>query len=112
MNTPEIGSETMTRHAEARMSQRGYSPHDLDLIQFYGTPVADGYLLTQADVAAVARDLQRLERIAGTFLVEQEGTVITLYRPSKGRRRRVMRQEARRRPRARRQSSSKPTSQH
>ncbi len=88
--------QKLTHHAEVRMSQRGYSTHDLDLVRLFGTPVQDGYLLTRADVEALAKDLQRLERIEGTLLVEQDGTTVTVYRAGKKRRRRVMYQDHRR----------------
>ena len=88
--------QKLTHHAEVRMSQRGYSKHDLELVRLFGTPVQDGYLVTRADVETLSQDLQRLERIEGTFLVEQAGAAVTVYRPGKKRRRRVMYQDHRR----------------
>ncbi len=88
--------QKLTHHVEVRRSQRGYSKHDLELACLYGTPVQDGYLVTRADVATLAKDLQRLERIVGTLLVEQDGAAVTVYRPGKKRRRRVMYQDHRR----------------
>ena len=91
MQSPVSVAQPLTRHVQARMSQRGYSRHDLELVRLFGTPVQDGYLVTRADVEALSRDLQRLERIEGTLLVEQEGVAVTVYRPGKMRRRRLFR---------------------
>jgi len=93
MQSSLFAPQKLTCHAEARMSQRGYSRHDMELVRLFGTPVQDGYLVTRADIDALSRDLQRLERIKGTFLVEQNGTDITVYRPAKKRWRRVMYQD-------------------
>ena len=79
----------LTRHAVARMSQRGYSTHDIELIRLFGSPVRDGVLVTREDVEALTRDLQRLQRIEGTLLVEAEGMAVTIYRTSRSRRRRL-----------------------
>lgn len=89
-------TQQLTQHAESRMSQRGYKKHDLELIRLFGTPVQEGYLLTRSDVKTLTKDLQRLERMEGTLLVEQSGKTITMYRPTKKRRRRVMYQDGRR----------------
>jgi len=95
MSTPLSVETNLTRHAEERMAQRGYRPRDLELIRSFGSPVQEGYLVTRADVEALARDLQRLECMLGTLLVESDGNAITVYRPSKLRRRRVQKFEYR-----------------
>lgn len=85
----------LTRHAVARMSQRGYTTHDIELIRLFGSPVRDGVLVTRADIDALTRDLQRLKRIEGTLLVEAEGMAVTIYRTSRTRRRRLQYEEHR-----------------
>ncbi len=92
LNLPSI-QQNLTRHAEERMAQRGYRLRDLELIRLFGSPVQEGYLVTRADVDALARDLQRLERMQGTLLVERSGNAITVYRPSKQRRRSAQKSE-------------------
>lgn len=104
MNKPAF-YVTLSSHVEERMRQRGYTNHDLELALFFGTPVGDGCVVTKKDVEEMKKDLQRLERLVGTLVIEQEGTVVTMYRPSKQRRRRLVRQEGFRRPRRRRVSS-------
>lgn len=43
---------SLTRHAEARMRQRGYKDDDVDLVFRVGTRVADdAFLLTDKDAA-------------------------------------------------------------
>lgn len=95
MQIPRSVPQNLSFHAEVRMSQRGYSKHDIELVRLFGTPVQDGYMVTRADVEALFRDLQRLERIEGTFLAEQGGAAVTVYRPGKKRRRRIMKQDHR-----------------
>ena len=87
----------LTRHAMTRMSQRGYTLRDVELIRLFGSPVRDGYLVTRADIDALHQDLQRLMRVEGTLLVEAEGTTVTVYRPGRKRRRRQQYQDCRQR---------------
>ena len=89
MHSSLSSPQKLTRHAATRMSQRGYSTHDIALIRLFGSPVREGVLVTRADVEALTRDLQRLQRIEGTLLVEAEGTAVTIYRASRSRRRRL-----------------------
>jgi hypothetical protein len=89
------------------MAQRGFRPRDLELIRSFGSPVQEGYLVTRADIEALATDLQRLERMLGALLVEREGSAITIYRPAKQRRRRVQKNESRRRGNKHRRQSTR-----
>ena len=93
MNIVKNTPEKLSQHAESRMSQRGYRKHDLELIRLFGTPVQEGYLLTRTDVENLAKDLQRLERMQGTFLVEKGGETVTMFRATKKQARRLMFQE-------------------
>lgn len=73
-----------SRHAEARMRQRGLRNADLDLVLVAATRVSgDAYLLTDADVLREItqrkREIQRLERLRGLKVVVQGGTVVTTY---------------------------------
>ena len=54
LSTPQ----KLTRHAMTRMSQRGYTLRDVELIRPFGSPVRDGYLVTRADIEALHQDLQ------------------------------------------------------
>ena len=86
---------TISHHANVRMRQRGYTNSDLMLIRSYGSPVNDGYFFSRKDFRAcqpdAAQDLQRLERLIGTALIELEGTIVTIYRADKYRRRKLTR---------------------
>ena len=86
----------VTQHALARMSQRGYTTRDLELIRNFGTAVHDGYLLTRKDVLESDINVQRLEKLVGTYVVEQDAYVVTIYRPDKRRLRRTFNHELRR----------------
>lgn len=85
----------LSRHAERRAQQRGYRRFELDLIRHFGTPVGDGFVLLEKDVAPIESALKRLitslRRLQGSALIEQAGTVVTVYRPDKKRRRRIAR---------------------
>jgi len=84
----------LTQHAQARMRQRGYCHHDIQLVRLYGTPVRDGFLLTRKDVEHSRReagnDVQRLAQLADTLVIEIEGVVCTVYRAGKRKQRHQM----------------------
>lgn len=95
MQNPYYTRAKISHHANARMRQRGYKNDDLRLIRSYGSPVNDGYFLLRKDVRSArtdaGRDYQRLERLAGTALIELEGTIVTIYRADKYRRKKLTR---------------------
>lgn len=75
---------SLTRHAEARMRQRGYKDEDVDLVFRVGTRVADdAFLLTDKDAARAIRkrkqEIQQLERLRGSQVIIEGATLITLY---------------------------------
>lgn len=75
---------SLTRHAEARMRQRGYKDDDVDLVFRVGTRVADdAFLLTDKDAARAIRkrkqEIQQLERLRGSQVIVEGETLITLY---------------------------------
>lgn len=75
---------SLTRHAEARMRQRGYKDEDVDLVFRVGTRVADdAFLLTDKDAARAIRkrkqEIQQLERLRGSQVIVERETLITLY---------------------------------
>jgi len=74
----------LTRHAEARMRQRGFRDDDIGLVLSVATQVADdAFLLTAKDaareIARRRREIQHLERLRGTKLIVEDGEVVTLY---------------------------------
>lgn len=94
-NTPNL---KFSAHANARMRQRGYTNHDIALVREYGTPVNDGYVMTRNDIrfamAESRNGHQRLERLAGTALIEKGRTLVTVYRASRLRQRRLLARRA------------------
>lgn len=73
----------MTRHAILRSAQRGIALSDVDLIEWIGTEVDDGYLVRDKDFDALRRELlavlNRAKRIVGKRLVVSEGRIVTAY---------------------------------
>jgi hypothetical protein len=83
----------LSLHGQRRASQRGVRRTDLELVREFGTPVKDGFVLHRRDVdrafADVKRLLHRLEHLVGTYVVEREGTVVTVFHPTKAQRRKL-----------------------
>jgi hypothetical protein len=79
-----------TRHANARMRQRGFRDSDIDLVFNTATQVTDdAFVLTDVDTAREIekrrREIQQLERLRGSKLIIKAGTLITLYHTEPGR---------------------------
>jgi hypothetical protein len=85
----------LTKHAIARLRQRGYRESDLELVIRFGTEVADGVTLRRRDadrrIGEIKRQLSDLERLKGTHVVLQDDVVVTTYRVSKHNRRKLFR---------------------
>lgn len=81
-----IATLAVSRHAEERMRQRGFTNRDVELVCTYGTPIPDGYLVTRGDakeLATVPGERQRGERLLGAVVIEQEGVIVTVFRANK-----------------------------
>lgn len=79
----------VTRHAEARMRQRGLRKCDLALLLDAATPLADdAWLLTAADadreIALRKREIEHLQRLRGCKVVVSGDAIVTIchMRPS------------------------------
>ncbi len=77
-------SIAITRHGEARLSQRGIRRSDLDILLAHGAEIApDRFMLRKRDAAKAISDLKRqiarLERLAGKEAVVAGGRLITAY---------------------------------
>ena len=87
-------SFAISRHAQERIRQRGYRERDPDAIVEHGTPTGDGFVLTARDVARRVTELKReitvLLRLKGSFVAIAGGTVKSVYRPDRRRRRRLL----------------------
>lgn len=83
----------LSRHAETRIRQRGFTERDLDLIRSVGEAVNDGYIMTDHAIAhhlqALHQEMSRIERLRGVALIEANEAVVTIYHADKARIRRL-----------------------
>ena len=75
---------TMTRHGEARMSQRGIRKSDLEVLLVHGTDIGrDRIMLRKRDAAKLIRDLKKqiatIERLTDKLIVIVDGKLVTTY---------------------------------
>ena len=90
-------SIAITRHGEARMSQRGIRRSDIEILLVHGTETGpDRLMLRERDAAKLIQDLKKeiamLERLTGKEIVVVDGQLITAYhraKPSKPSKRRT-----------------------
>lgn len=84
----------MTKHAAARIRQRGLTERDVSLIRASGESVDDGFLMTNRaidlQVQVLRREITRIEKLRGVAVIEGAGKVITVYRADKRRVRRLL----------------------
>ncbi|UPH72192.1 hypothetical protein LGT41_0005075 [Abyssibius alkaniclasticus] len=76
-----------TRHAEARMRQRGFRNADIGLVLSVATRVADdAFFLSDKDAAREIerrrREIQQLERLRGTKVIVEGESLVTIYHNS------------------------------
>lgn len=83
----------LTRHAEARIRQRGLRERDLALVLEAATPLAqDAWLLTAADaereISRRKREIEQLQRLRGCKVVISGNAIVTVchMRPAAQRR--------------------------
>ncbi|ABQ69831.1 hypothetical protein Swit_3485 [Rhizorhabdus wittichii RW1] len=72
-----------TNHGLQRMSQRGLTVSDIDLIMAVGCEVPDGVLVRRKDCDEIERRLKeiiaRVKRLEGKRLVVCDGRLVTAY---------------------------------
>ena len=86
----------LTRHAEARLRQRGLRERDVALVLGAATPLADdAWLLTAADadreIAVRKREIEQLQRLRGCKVVLAGDAIVTVCHTRPSTRRRAMR---------------------
>ena len=83
-----------SRHAENRMQQRGMQEQDIQLVLDYGTETSDGIFLRRKDIKSAEHDLkkmlQRLNRLAGSYVVLDGENIVTAYRPDTRKEKRIL----------------------
>ena len=75
---------TITRHGEARMSQRAIRKTYLDLLLDYGTDIGrNRIMLRKRDAAKIIRSLKEqiahIERVTNKVLIVEDGQLVTAY---------------------------------
>lgn len=84
----------ITRHANARIRQRGLTERDVSLIRAVGETVDDGFLMTNRAidlrVQALRREIVRIERLRGVAVIEGGNKIVTVYRADRKRVRRLL----------------------
>ena len=84
----------ISNHAQQRLQQRGMTGSDIDLILTHGTETRDGYLLRNQDAKRAEADLrkqiERIHRLAGKFIVVEGETLVTAYHPGRKKQKRIL----------------------
>jgi len=84
----------ISKHARARLQQRGYRHADIQTVLDHGTEGEEAVVLTDRDseiaIGQHKSAIRSLQRLAGTAVILGEDTVITVYRPSRARLRRFL----------------------
>ena len=79
---------TITRHAEIRMSQRGFRKTDLQILRAFGTHMGrNRIMLKKRDAVKIIQSLKiqiaQIERLKGTTIVVVDDHLITAYHQTK-----------------------------
>ncbi|MBA1444849.1 MAG: hypothetical protein M3H12_14810 [Chromatiales bacterium] len=81
-------------HAQQRLRQRGLREADLERMRQCGEEFSDGYLMSDRAiserVSVLKAEIQHLERLKGIVIIEQDDTLVTVYRSDRKRRRRIL----------------------
>lgn len=78
------GGVAMSAHADKRQRQRGFSDVDVQLVLAHGDSVDDGYVMTRKAVSRriseLKKEIVRLQKLKDVAVIEDTGTVVTMYR--------------------------------
>lgn len=83
-----MGDLSLTKHALSRLSKRGRSESDIAAVLRFGTRIDEHVIVllnkdAEREITQRKREIARLERLRGWKVVEDEGRIITTYRPTK-----------------------------
>jgi hypothetical protein len=105
----------ITAHCAVRARQRGYRHTDFEMVESTGIWMREGIFVRRRDVDSqlhrlsaqlrrkrregiegnddreIIRDIERLQRLPGTFIPVDGGHALSIYRPSKRRLKRILR---------------------
>jgi hypothetical protein len=105
----------ITAHCAVRARQRGYRHTDFEMVESIGTWMREGIFVRRRDVDSklhrlsaqlrrkrgegiegnddgeIIREIERLQRLPGTFTPVDGGHALSIYRPSKRRLKRILR---------------------
>ncbi len=85
-----------SNHADCRMRQRGLRKSDFSLVREFGSVTNEGFILRRKDVEAAQCEMKRvisdLERLTGVAVITKDQTVVSCYRPTKLKRKRMLKE--------------------
>lgn len=88
-----VGDYNLTMHAKNRLQQRGLSARQIELVMAHGVPVEDGYVMTKNAaidrITELKREIKDIERLKNVTVIDLEGVIVTVYRVSDRRIRRM-----------------------
>jgi|SRR5271169_870476 len=78
----------ITRHAAARIRQRGFREPDISLLVRFGSDMPDGTVMltardAQREIEARRQEIKQFERLRGMTAVVAGGSVVTVYKAGK-----------------------------
>lgn len=79
---------SLTKHASSRLRQRGRSVTDMETVLRFGTRIDKHCVIlmnkdAEQEIARMKRKIALLDRLRGWKVVEDDGHIITTYRPPK-----------------------------
>lgn len=84
----------VSRHAKARMRQRGLRHEDVQFVCEHGTETAKGYLLTERDAESLEAEarhmLLKAQRLRGVLVPVAENTAKTVIHTTRRQQRRLL----------------------
>jgi hypothetical protein len=85
----------MSQHAITRTAQRNLKADELNLAMQIGTEVGDGILVLEKDIKSFVcekkREIEQAQRLVGIRVVNRGECLITAYRVSRAKQRRLLR---------------------
>lgn len=78
-----ISNLRTTKHAATRLQQRGFKSGDVEIIEQFGTPSDDGFLMLGKDadlaIAELKAVISEIERLKNRFIVVKGASIVSAY---------------------------------